>query len=73
MDDKHIPPEDGAHTDFTNNSLWEEVASFAEGFGLVGIVRLDPPKQAKYVAIRNVREDVVINLKEVQIYQRSRE
>ena len=48
---------------------WSNVSTL-DGYGLVGIVQLSHPQQARYVA---VKRNGYINLKEVQIYQRPRE
>ena len=52
-----------------DDSKWREVTKL-DAYGEVGIVNLDEPKLARYVA---VRRRGLINLKEVQIYSRSSE
>ena len=73
-DGKGIQPKHGATMQFSDEDQWKLVETFGDGYGYVGIVRLEKPKQGRYVAVvRAAGDDNSINLKEVQIYHIPRE
>ena len=64
-----ITPIHDRSIDLVDESKWKEVKK-VEAYGEVGIARLSQPHLARYVV---VSRNGLINLKEVQIYQRTSE